>query len=93
VAGTPLADEAPVDPLVVVRMLATARVLMPAAMVRLAAGRDQLSREAEVLCFMAGANSIFVGDKLLTTSNPSPDDDAALLASLGLTPMAARALE
>ena len=65
-------NDAPVDPLVLVRMIATARILMPRAMVRLAAGRDQLSREAEVLCFMAGANSIFVGDKLLTTSNPSP---------------------
>jgi biotin synthase len=88
VAGTPLADQPPVDPLVLVRMLATARILMPASMVRLAAGRDQLSREAVVLCFLAGANSIFVGDKLLTTSNPAPDEDAALLAALGLRPMA-----
>jgi biotin synthase len=90
VAGTPLAAQSAVDPLDLVRMLATARILMPQAMVRLAAGRDQLSREAEVLCFLAGANSIFVGDKLLTTSNPSPDTDAALLRDLGLTPMAAR---
>ena len=90
VAGTPLADETPLDPLVLVRMLATARILMPAAMVRLAAGRDQLSREAEVLCFMAGANSIFVGDTLLTTSNPAPDSDRQLLSELGLTPMLAR---
>ncbi len=89
VAGTPLAGEAPLDPLVLVRMLATARILMPAAMVRLAAGRDQLSREAEVLCFMAGANSIFVGDTLLTTSNPAPDTDRQLLGELGLTPMLA----
>lgn len=87
VAGTPLADRAPVDPLVYVRLIATARILMPASMVRLAAGRDQLTREATVLCFMAGANSIFVGDKLLTTSNPEPDQDAQLLAELGLTPM------
>jgi biotin synthase len=93
VAGTPLADEAPLDPLVLVRMLATARILMPTAMVRLAAGRDQLSREAEVLCFVAGANSIFVGDRLLTTSNPAPDSDKALLGELGLTPMAARRAE
>jgi len=93
VAGTPLADEAPLDPLVLVRMLATARILMPAAMVRLAAGRVQLSREAEVLCFMAGANSIFVGDRLLTTSNPAPDSDKALLSELGLTPMVARRAE
>lgn len=87
VEGTPLADERSVDPLVLVRMLATARILMPASMIRLAAGRDQLSREAVVLCFMAGANSIFVGDKLLTTSNPSRDADAMLLSDLGLTPM------
>jgi biotin synthase len=69
-------------------MLATARVLMPASMVRLAAGRDQLTREAVVLCFMAGANSIFVGERLLTTPNPSPDEDDRLFQSLGLTPMA-----
>jgi biotin synthase len=90
VAGTPLANQSAVDPLVLVRMIATARILMPHAMVRLAAGRDQLSREAEVLCFMAGANSIFVGDTLLTTSNPAPETDAALLNDLGLTPMLAR---
>jgi biotin synthase len=90
VAGTPLADRSPVDPLVFVRLIATARILMPQAMVRLAAGRDQLSREAEILCFMAGANSIFVGDTLLTTSNPAPESDAALLDDLGLTPMLAR---
>jgi biotin synthase len=90
VAGTPLAGESSVDPLVLVRMLATARILMPAAMVRLAAGRDQLSREAEVLCFMAGANSIFVGDKLLTTTNPAPDTDKQLFGELGLTPMPPR---
>ncbi|PWT79940.1 MAG: biotin synthase BioB [Blastocatellia bacterium] len=87
VTGTPLAEEPSVDPIVLVRMLATARILMPAAMVRLAAGRDQLSREAAVLCFMAGANSIFVGDTLLTTSNPAPDADALLLTELGLRPM------
>ena len=89
VSGTPLAAMPALDPLVLVRMLATARILMPASMVRLAAGRDQLTREAVVLCFMAGANSIFVGDKLLTTPNPAPDDDALLLSALGLTPMAA----
>jgi biotin synthase len=91
VSGTPLANEAPVDPLVLVRMIATARILMPASMVRLAAGRDQLNREAAVLCFMAGANSIFVGDKLLTTTNPSPDQDELLFDDLGLTPMPAHA--
>ena len=90
VAGTPLAGQPAVDPIVLVRMLATARILMPASMVRLAAGRDQLTREAVVLCFMAGANSIFVGDRLLTTPNPLPDEDARLLGDLGLTPMAAR---
>jgi biotin synthase len=90
VQGTPLADEAPVDPLVLVRMIATARILMPASMVRLAAGRDQLNREAAVLCFMAGANSIFVGDKLLTTTNPSPGQDELLFDDLGLTPMPSR---
>ena len=90
VAGTPLADQPPLDPLVLVRMLATARILMPRSMVRLAAGRDQMTREAVVLCFMAGANSIFVGDKLLTTPNPAPDADAALLEALGLAPMASR---
>jgi biotin synthase len=91
VSGTPLANEAPVDPLVLVRMIATARILMPASMVRLAAGRDQLNREGAVLCFMAGANSIFVGDKLLTTTNPSPDQDELLFDDLGLTPMPAHA--
>jgi len=90
VAGTPLADCAPVDPLVLVRMLATARILMPRAMVRIAAGRDQLSREAEILCLMAGANSIFVGDRLLTTSNPPRHSDAALFEAVGLTPMPPR---
>ena len=91
VAGTPLAEQPPPDPLVLVRMLATSRILMPTSMVRLAAGRDQLSREAVVLCFMAGANSIFVGDTLLTTPNPAPEEDALLLRDLGLTPMVAHA--
>jgi biotin synthase len=91
VAGTPLADQRAVDPLILVRMLATARILMPHAMIRLAAGRDQLSREAEVLCFMAGANSIFVGDTLLTTSNPAPHTDAALMNDVGLRVMLPRA--
>jgi biotin synthase len=90
VAGTPLASETPVDPLILVRMLASARIIMPTSMVRLAAGRDQLSREAEILCFMAGANSIFVGDKLLTTSNPEPGSDKRLFDDLGLTPMPPR---
>lgn len=91
VAGTPLADQPAVDPLDMVRMIATARILMPQSMVRLAAGRQQMSREAVVLCFLAGANSIFVGDKLLTTPNPGPDEDSQLLAELGMQAMAARA--
>jgi biotin synthase len=84
VQGTPLADAAPVDPLVMARMIATARLLMPASMVRLSAGRNSLSREAVTLCFLAGANSIFVGEKLLTTPNPDRDEDDRLLKDLGL---------
>ena len=67
--------------------LATARILMPASRVRLAAGRKQLSLEAVTLCFLAGANSIFVGEKLLTTPNPGPDEDEQLLQSLGMKPL------
>jgi biotin synthase len=84
VAGTPLGQQAPLDPLVYVRTIATARILMPASMVRLSAGRRSLSREAVALCFVAGANSLFIGEKLLTTPNPEPEDDAAMLESLGL---------
>ena len=75
---------APVDPLELVRMIATARIVMPKARVRLSAGRMIADAEAQVLCFMAGANSIFFGDKLLTTGNPDVADDQALLASAGL---------
>ncbi|MGH9688060.1 MAG: biotin synthase BioB [Candidatus Acidiferrales bacterium] len=82
--GTPLADAAELDPLVMVRMIATARILMPASMVRLAAGRRQMSPEAVALCFLAGANSIFTGEKLLTTPNPDADEDARLFENLGL---------
>jgi biotin synthase len=85
--GTPLAKQDDLDPLMMVRTLATARILMPASMVRLAAGRKQMTREAVVLCFLAGANSIFTGEKLLTTPNPEPDEDATLLNELGLTAM------
>jgi biotin synthase len=88
VAGTPLADRPPVDPLDLVRMIAVARILMPAAKVRLSAGRTSLSREAQMLCMLAGANSIFYGDRLLTTPNPSESDDLALIRDAGLTPMA-----
>jgi biotin synthase len=74
------------DPMVFVRTIATARILMPRSRVRLSAGRRSLSREVVTLCFMAGANSIFVGDKLLTTPNPSRDEDEALLEQLDLRP-------
>ena len=87
VAGTPLAERPPVDPFELVRMCATARVLMPHARVRLSAGRSALSKEAQLLCFLAGANSIFFGDKLLTTGNPAHDEDLAMLAQAGLTPL------
>ena len=87
VEGTPLGDAASVDPLVLVRTIATARILMPSSRVRLSAGRRSVSREAVTLCFMAGANSIFVGDKLLTTPNPSRDEDEVLLQDLDLRPM------
>jgi biotin synthase len=80
------------EPLEMVRAIATARVLMPASRVRLAAGRKQLSPEAVTLCFLAGANSIFVGEKLLTTPNPGPDEDERLLFSLGLKPLESHAL-
>ena len=70
-----------------VRMIATARVLMPASMVRLSAGRRSLTREAAALCLLAGANSIFVGDKLLTTPNPQRGDDDGLFGDLGLQAM------
>ncbi|WP_088890777.1 biotin synthase BioB [Leptolyngbya ohadii] len=83
VSGTPLEEQKPIDPLDLVRMCAVARILMPQARVRLSAGRTSLSREAQVLCFMAGANSIFYGEKLLTTANPEQDADRQLLADIG----------
>jgi biotin synthase len=92
VAGTPLADKPALDPLEMVRAIATARVLMPASRVRLAAGRKQLSPEAVTLCFLAGANSIFVGEKLLTTPNPGADEDQHLLQTLGLKPLESHAI-
>jgi biotin synthase len=85
--GTPLADAEELDPLIMVRTIATARILMPASRVRLAAGRQQMSQEAVTLCFLAGANSIFTGEKLLTTPNPGPDADHRLLGSLGMRAM------
>jgi biotin synthase len=87
VAGTPLANMPPLDPLEMVRAIATARILMPGSRVRLAAGRKQLSPEAVTLCFLAGANSIFVGEKLLTTPNPGRDEDEELLDALGMRPL------
>jgi biotin synthase len=84
IEGTPLASLPPVDPLDLVRMIATARVMMPRSKVRLSAGRTELSREAQLMCLYAGANSIFYGDRLLTTSNPGEDADSELLRAAGL---------
>jgi biotin synthase len=84
--GTPLADRPPVDPVEFVRMIGTARILMPKTKVRLSAGRLELSREAQLLCFLAGANSIFYGEKLLTTGNPDIEADQALLRAAGFKP-------
>ncbi len=86
VEGTPLQNRSPVSPWDFVRMIATARILMPESMVRLSAGRMQLSLEAQALCFLAGANSIFAGDKLLTTPNQTIDKDKELFSALGLRP-------
>jgi biotin synthase len=86
VEGTPLAGRPRVDIFAMVRMIATARVLMPTAMVRLSAGRLDMTEAEQALCFLAGANSIFAGDKLLTTPNPAPDRDGALFEALGLRP-------
>lgn len=84
VEGTPLQDEKDLDIFDFVRMIATARIIMPKSMVRLSAGRLQLTDEAQALCFLAGANSIFMGDKLLTTPNPKKNRDAELLDKLGM---------
>ena len=85
VPGTPLGDQPPVDPLDLVRMVASARIIMPLSRVRLSAGRRELSKEAQILCFLAGANSIFYGDKLLTTANNDAADDLALIEEAGLS--------
>jgi biotin synthase len=82
--GTPLADQPPVDIFELVRLIAVTRIALPKARVRLAAGRTRISREGQALCFFAGANSIFFGDKLLTAKNPAADVDVALLRELGL---------
>lgn len=89
IKGTPLEDSAPVDAIEFVRTIAVARIVCPKSVVRLSAGRERMSRETQALCFLAGANSIFVGDRLLTTSNPGRDSDAELFAELGLRPMGA----
>ncbi len=85
VAGTPLESMPPIDPLELVRMIATARILMPRTKVRLSAGRTDLPREAQLMCLYAGANSIFYGDRLLTTPNPGEDEDVELIRLAGLT--------
>ena len=84
VAGTPLAEQAPVDPFEFVRIIAVARLALPKAIVRLSAGRTAMSAETQALCFLAGANSIFLGEKLLTTPNPAKEEDFQLLQRLGL---------
>ena len=90
VQGTPLAQVPPVSTLELVRMIACARILMPKAMVRLSAGRLQLNEEAQLLCMMAGANSVFFGEKLLTTGNPEYQNDLALFREAGITPLEPR---
>ena len=84
VEGTPLADTAPLDPIDFVRVIAAARITMPRAFVRLSAGREAMDDATQALCFLAGANSIFAGEKLLTTGNVAPPRDASLLARLGM---------
>jgi biotin synthase len=85
IEGTPQALAQPLDPIDFVRMIAVARITMPRSVVRLTAGREEMSDETQALCFLAGANSIFTGAKLLTTPNPDASTDQALFARLGLT--------
>jgi biotin synthase len=85
VEGTPLHGLEPLDPLEFVRTIAVARITMPQSRVRLSAGRQEMGEAVQALCFAAGANSIFYGDKLLTTGNPDVDADRSLLAKLGMT--------
>jgi biotin synthase len=87
IPGTPLAGSPPVNTLEMVRAIATARILMPRAMVRLSAGRQRMSEEAQLLCMMAGANSVFFGEKLLTTGNPEYAQDMALFDAAGIVPL------
>jgi biotin synthase len=93
IKGTPLGDSTPVDGFEFVRMIAVARVVCPKSVVRIAAGREHMSRELQALCFLAGANSIFVGGRLLTTNNPEKTVDEALLADLKMRPMGAQVSE
>ena len=86
--GTPLEGSKPIEPLDVVRMIAVARIAMPRAKVRLSAGRERMSDETQTLCFFAGANSIFYGEKLLTAKNPAIERDRTLLGKLGLGTLA-----
>ncbi len=85
--GTPLENAPPLDPIAYIRTIALARIMMPRSMVRLSAGRSSMSDELQALCFFAGANSIFMGEMLLTAENPGEDKDAALFSKLGLSPM------
>ena len=87
VEGTPASQSQALDPIDFVRTIAVARIVLPKSMVRLSAGREEMSAETQALCFLAGANSIFYGEKLLTTPNPAAEADKALFARLGLTPM------
>ena len=89
VEGTPLAGAAALDPIEFVRIVALARILMPRSHVRLSAGRAEMSDEMQALCFLAGANSIFYGEKLLTTGNPDTESDHALFDRLGIRPESA----
>jgi biotin synthase len=89
IEGTPLGDSPPVDGLEFVRTIAVARLVCPRSVVRLSAGREHMSREQQALCFLAGANSIFIGAVLLTTANPEQSEDEKLLSDLGMKPMAA----
>lgn len=84
VPGTPLAEQPPIDPVEFVRMIAAARIMLPRSRVRLSAGRSELSRETQLMCLYAGANSIFYGDTLLTTANPNVSEDTELIAAAGL---------
>jgi biotin synthase len=87
IPGTPLAKSVPVDPFEFVRIVALARIMMPTSYVRLSAGRSAMSDEMQALCFFAGANSIFIGDTLLTTGNPQTEADRKLFGRLGLQPL------